>query len=175
MRRSVLATLFLLAVLLAEAPLGSAAARIDVIDANIYTLDHQLLSHPKKDQTVTFTWIAKNIGDANQDGTVSFTLHIRSKDGGYDLNKTLDLQMQLGRGNTTEVSYDWTATQAGEYSAQFYVGGQLASFSSLEFTVSPSASTLSLTMGQRVLDYGWVFVAFLAVVVLFVAVVRSRH
>lgn len=173
MRRPILLASLLAVTLVMSAPVGMAAARIDVRNADAFNQQNVELTRIEVATVVKLQASVQNIGDAEHKGPLSLVFHIKSADGKYNETRTITNDVTLAVKAWTNVTHTWTANRTGSHSLRVYVPGEQATAYTLTFTVAKSEVSRGNLL-ERALDYVWVYAGFIAAVVLFFAVARVR-
>lgn len=172
MRRPFLAAFALLGVLLGLAPLASAElllADVDVYDSET----ERLLTRVPLDQPVLFKVRVENEGPGDFNGTVELKLVITDPAGTVVLNTTAARTVSLTEGESDNVTLAWKASALGEHTLDVtFVDGTDTPFQ-LRYIVAESSVPRG-SLVERLIDYWWFYAGFVGIVVLFVAVVRTR-
>lgn len=155
-------------------PLASAAASLRVSDVHIFSLGDKELELIPLGVTVKIVATVKNTGNAPQEGILQVNFLVRSEDGAYQVTDNVGTPGDVAANETRDVEYQWTATRLGNHSVTASIVGASGTGFLANFRVTETAVPAG-NIAQRMLDYWWFFGSFLATIVLFVAVVRTRR
>lgn len=174
MRRLILATLLVATGLLFGMPGAAAAANVEMGPVGVYTPDGEPLRVVQQGSLVEVRAQLNNTGDAEFQGIVSIVFHIRSENGAVNVDVTRPYNVTIPAGGSTNVTYEWTASdELVNHTLEVYEADDEAGKVTHRFQVAEHA-VLEGDLVNRIVQYGWVFGAFLVTVVLFVTVMRLR-
>lgn len=174
MRRAILAALPLAVALVFSAPLGAAAAQLGIEDADVYNQEGQPLTRVALGDPVRLQARVNNTGNSSYNGTLAIVFQITSDDGAYNHSRTITTNQSIPAGGVVNVTMSWVAGVSGRHTLETYVQDEPANNFTLKFVVAQS-EVLRAPLAEMVVDYVWVYAAFLIAFVLFVAVARQRR
>jgi len=154
-------------------PWGSAVAKLDITDSDVFNEEGQALTRVAIGDPVRLQAVVKDTANASYNGTVSVVFTI-FREGAIELNRTVTVNTSIPANGQSNVTLSWVAGKSGTYSLETYIEDDRTTLFTLTFIVAES-EVVRATLVERVVEYAWFYVAFVFVVVLFFAVGRARR